>query len=77
MSVRRPHFIDALKRSLTAQISLSIAVISILLVAGSGLMITRLATRELRWCIGKHAPTLRVQLEMRGYHVAVVPPRKR
>ncbi len=36
-----------------------------------------LATRELRWCIGKHAPTLRVQLEMRGYHVAVVPPRKR
>ena len=48
MSVRRPHFIGALKRSLTAQISLSIAVISILLVAGSGLMITRLATRELR-----------------------------
>ena len=42
------HFIRSLKRSLTAQISLSIAVISILLVAGSGLLITRLATRELR-----------------------------
>jgi len=42
------HFIRALKRSLTAQISLSIAVISILLVAGSGLLINRLAARELR-----------------------------
>ncbi len=39
---------QALKRSLTAQISLSIALTSILLVAGSGLMITRLAARELR-----------------------------
>ena len=39
---------DRLKRSLTAQISLSIAVISIVLVAGSGLLINRLATRELR-----------------------------
>jgi two-component system, OmpR family, heavy metal sensor histidine kinase CusS len=38
----------ALKRSLTAQISLSIAVVSILLVAGSGVLISRLATRELR-----------------------------
>ena len=37
-----------LKRSLTAQITLSIAVISILLVAGAVPMITRLATRELR-----------------------------
>ncbi|HSW07247.1 heavy metal sensor histidine kinase [Aquabacterium sp.] len=36
-----------LKRSLTAQISLSIAMISILLVAGSGLMIIRMAAREL------------------------------
>ena len=40
--------IKALKRSLTAQISLAIALTSILLVAGSGLMITRLAARELR-----------------------------
>ncbi|MEP7101461.1 MAG: heavy metal sensor histidine kinase [Burkholderiales bacterium] len=40
--------LSALKRSLTAQISLSIAVISILLVGGSGLAITQLATRELR-----------------------------
>ncbi|MEQ1682275.1 MAG: heavy metal sensor histidine kinase [Burkholderiaceae bacterium] len=40
--------IQALKRSLTAQISLAIALTSILLVAGSGLMITRLAARELR-----------------------------
>jgi len=38
----------ALKRSLTAQISLSIAISSIMLVAGSGLLINRLATRELR-----------------------------
>lgn len=44
----RPRFIHRLKRSLTAQISLSIAAISILLVAGSGLLISRLATRELR-----------------------------
>lgn len=42
------NFIQALKRSLTAQISLGIALTSILLVAGSGLMITRLAARELR-----------------------------
>lgn len=42
------HCIRALKRSLTAQISLAIALTSILLVAGSGLMITRLAARELR-----------------------------
>jgi len=40
--------IQSLKRSLTAQISLAIALTSILLVAGSGLMITRLAARELR-----------------------------
>lgn len=38
----------SLKRSLTAQISLSIATISIVLVAGSGLLINRLAIRELR-----------------------------
>jgi two-component system heavy metal sensor histidine kinase CusS len=44
----RLHWIKALKRSLTAQISLSIALISILLVAGSGLLINRLASRELR-----------------------------
>jgi len=37
-----------LKRSLTAQISLSIAVISIVLVAGSALLVSRLASRELR-----------------------------
>ncbi|MEO8057547.1 MAG: heavy metal sensor histidine kinase [Burkholderiales bacterium] len=42
------RFLKALKRSLTAQISLAIALTSILLVAGSGLMITRLAARELR-----------------------------
>ena len=42
------HFVRSIKRSLTAQISLSIAVISILLVAGSGLLINRLAARELR-----------------------------
>jgi len=41
-------YLRRLKRSLTAQISLSIAVISILLVAGSGLLINRLAVRELR-----------------------------
>jgi len=41
-------FMRALKRSLTAQISLSIALCSILLVAGSGLLINRLASRELR-----------------------------
>ncbi|MES2992440.1 MAG: heavy metal sensor histidine kinase [Pseudomonadota bacterium] len=42
------HCLRSLKRSLTAQISLSIATISIVLVAGSGLLINRLATRELR-----------------------------
>lgn len=42
------HCLRGLKRSLTAQISLSIAAISILLVGGSGLAITQLATRELR-----------------------------
>jgi len=41
-------FMRALKRSLTAQISLSIALCSILLIAGSGLLINRLASRELR-----------------------------
>jgi two-component system heavy metal sensor histidine kinase CusS len=44
----RLNCLRSLKRSLTAQISLSIAVISIALVAGSGLLINRLATRELR-----------------------------
>jgi two-component system, OmpR family, heavy metal sensor histidine kinase CusS len=44
----RLRFPVGLQRSLTAQISLSIAVIAIGLVAGSGLMISRLATRELR-----------------------------
>ena len=42
------RFLGNLKRSLTAKITLSIAVISILLIAGAGPMITRLATRELR-----------------------------
>ena len=42
------HCLRSLKRSLTAQISLSIAVISIVLVAGSAVLISRLATRELR-----------------------------
>lgn len=42
------HCLRSLKRSLTAQISLSIAVISILLVTGSGVLINRLAIRELR-----------------------------
>lgn len=45
--MRTLGWITALKRSLTAQISLSIALISILLIAGSGLLISRLATREL------------------------------
>ncbi|CAN5428336.1 heavy metal sensor histidine kinase IrlS [soil metagenome] len=40
--------IRSIKHSLTAQISLSIAIISTLLVAGSGMMINNLATRELR-----------------------------
>ncbi|HKX41408.1 MAG TPA: hypothetical protein VJO99_09645, partial [Burkholderiaceae bacterium] len=51
-SPRRPWpklpSLHALKRSLTAQISLSIAICSILLVASSGLLINSLATRELR-----------------------------
>jgi two-component system, OmpR family, heavy metal sensor histidine kinase CusS len=42
------RWLNGLKRSLTAQISLSIAAISILLVAGSALMVSRLASRELR-----------------------------
>ena len=42
------YCLRALKRSLTAQISLSIAVISIVLVAGSALLVSRLASRELR-----------------------------
>ena len=42
------HCLRSLKRSLTAQISLSIAVISILLVAGSAVLVSRLASRELR-----------------------------
>jgi len=42
------HVLDRLTRSLTAQIGLSIALISTLLVAGSGLMINSLAGRELR-----------------------------
>jgi len=40
--------LQGLRRSLTAQISVSIAVISILLVAGSGLLVNFLAVRELR-----------------------------
>ncbi len=43
-----PRFLGKLKRSLTAQISLSIAVISIVLGAGSSLLVSRLAGRELR-----------------------------
>ena len=42
------YCLRGLKRSLTAQISLSIAIVAILLVGGSGLAITQLATRELR-----------------------------
>jgi hypothetical protein len=42
------QFLRGLKRSLTAQISLSIAVISIVLVVGSALLVNRLAVRELR-----------------------------
>ena len=45
---RKLPTLNALKRSLTAQISLSIAICSILLVAGAGLLINRLAIRELR-----------------------------
>src|SRR5258706_14070739 len=44
----KPHCLRGLKRSLTAQISLSIAVISIVLIASSGLLVNWLATRELR-----------------------------
>ncbi|HWI10849.1 MAG TPA: histidine kinase dimerization/phospho-acceptor domain-containing protein, partial [Burkholderiaceae bacterium] len=44
----RLQCLSGLKRSLTAQISLSIAVISIALIAGSGLLVNWLATRELR-----------------------------
>jgi len=42
------HVLRNIKRSLTAQISLSIAVISILLIAGNGWLVSRLAARELR-----------------------------
>ena len=42
------HCLRQLKRSLTAQISLSVAVIAIVLIAGSGLLVNWLATRELR-----------------------------
>jgi two-component system heavy metal sensor histidine kinase CusS len=42
------HWLRDLKRSLTAQISLSIALVASLLVAGSGLLFNQLAARELR-----------------------------
>lgn len=48
-------------------------------VAGLGMRhgVCALATKSLRWCIGKDAHTLRAQLEMLGYHVESVQPRKR
>lgn len=44
----RVRFFDGLRQSLTAQISVSIAMVSIVLVAGSFVLINRLANRELR-----------------------------
>jgi two-component system, OmpR family, heavy metal sensor histidine kinase CusS len=44
----RVRFFDGLRQSLTAQISVSIALVSIVLVAGSFVLINRLANRELR-----------------------------
>ncbi len=44
----RLRFFEGLRQSLTAQISVSIAMVSIVLVAGSFVLINRLANRELR-----------------------------
>lgn len=45
---RVPSYLKALRRSLTAQISLAIALISILLAVGSGFLVNRLTALELR-----------------------------
>ena len=71
--------LHALKRSLTAQISLSIAICSILLVAGSGLLINRLAIRELRegneLIMFGNLALLREDLAASGFDLAREPPR--
>ena len=69
----------ALKRSLTAQISLSIALSSILLVACSGLLINRLASRELRegneLIMFGNLAMVREDLAASGYDLVREPPR--
>ncbi len=71
--------LHALKRSLTAQISLSIAICSILLVAGSGLLINRLASRELRegneLIMFGNLALLREDLAVAGYDLTHEPQR--
>ena len=71
--------LHALKRSLTAQISLSIALCSILLVAGGGLLINRLAIRELRegneLIMFGNLALLREDLAAGGFDLAREPPR--
>ena len=77
------HFLRNLERSvtrsLTAQISLSIAAVSILLVAGSGLAITRLATRELRegneLIMFANLALLREDLSVGGFDLTLEPQR--
>ena len=77
------HFLRSLKRSvtrsLTAQISLSIAAVSILLVAGSGMAITRLATRELRegneLILFANLALLREDLSVAGFDLTLEPQR--
>src|SRR5215216_6759061 len=75
----RLHWIEALKRSLTAQISLSIAICSILLVAGSGLLINRLASREVRegneLIMFGNLALLREDLAVAGYDLSREPQR--
>lgn len=71
--------LHALKRSLTAQISLSIAICSILLVAGSSLLINRLAIRELRegneLIMFGNLALLREDLAAAGFDLVREPPR--
>ena len=77
------HFLRNIERSvtrsLTAQISLSIAAVSILLVAGSGLAITRLATRELRegneLSMFANLALLREDLSVGGFDLTLEPQR--
>ena len=71
--------LHALKRSLTAQISLSIAICSILLVAGGGVLINRLAIRELRegneLIMFGNLALLREDLAAAGFDLVREPPR--